>query len=238
MPERDMTCTHKHGTKKTSVSTKRSEMIDMPEQPSIADALNALPPELRAIVEGQLKRTATSAREFQHVSHSQYYNEETVEGQVKRSPSGIENPNTLRIAQNKKAFGKRQVAVSLTKGRDGSIAMTNVAMFPVQSVAVKDGRLTITLNDTFNEQETKFIQQWAKAKYQERPQPASTQTQTQEASAESEQASEQAPVDAKAIKVALLKAKVKATDENVSLVQDLMKQGGLSLTDAVNSLAS
>ena len=208
----------------------------MPEQPSIADALNALSPELRAIVEGQLKRTATSAREFQHVSHSQYYNEETVEGQVKRSPSGIENPNTLRIAQNKKAFGKRQVAVSLTKGRDGSIAMTNVAMFPVQSVSVKDGRVTITLNDTFNAEETKFIQQWAKAKYQERPQPASTQTQTQEAEAPAESA--EAPVDAKAIKVALLKAKVKATDENVSLVQDLMKQGGLSLTDAVNSLAS
>jgi hypothetical protein len=206
----------------------------MPE-PSIADALNALPPELRAIVEGQLKRTATSAREFQHVSHSQYYNEETVEGQTKRTPSGIENPNTLRIAQNRKAFGKRQVAISLTKGRDGSIAMTNVAMFPVQSVSVKDGRLTITLNDTFNEQETKFIQQWAKAKYQERPQPASTQTQEAEAPAESAEAP---TPDAKAIKVALLKAKVKATDENVSLVQDLMKQGGLSLTDAVNSLAS
>jgi hypothetical protein len=208
----------------------------MPEsQPSIADALNALPPELRAIVEGQLKRTATSAREFQHVSHSQYYNEETVEGQVKRSPSGIENPNTLRIAQNRKAFGKRQVAISMTKGRDGSIALTNVAMFPVQSVSVKDGRVTITLNDTFNAEETKFIQQWAKAKYQERPQPASTQTQEAEAPAES---AESPTPDAKAIKVALLKAKVKASDENVSLVQDLMKQGGLSLTDAVNSLAS
>jgi hypothetical protein len=210
----------------------------MPEQPSIADALNALSPELRAIVEGQLKRTATSAREFQHVSHSQYYNEETVEGQVKRTPSGIENPNTLRIAQNKKAFGKRQVAISMTKGRDGSIALTNVAMFPVQSVSVKDGRVTITLGDTFNAEETKFIQQWAKAKYQERPQPASAQqTQTQEAEAPAESAEAPTP-DAKAIKVALLKAKVKATDENVSLVQDLMKQGGLSLTDAVNSLAS
>jgi hypothetical protein len=209
----------------------------MPE-PSIADALNALSPELRAIVEGQLKRTATSAREFQHVSHSQYYNEETVEGQVKRTPSGIENPNTLRIAQNKKAFGKRQVAISMTKGRDGSIALTNVAMFPVQSVSVKDGRVTITLNDTFNAEETKFIQQWAKAKYQERPQPASAQqTQTQEAEAPAESAEAPTP-DAKAIKVALLKAKVKATDENVSLVQDLMKQGGLSLTDAINSLAS
>jgi len=211
---------------------------------SVAEALSTLPPEVRAILESQLKKTAT-ARVFEHVGNSQYYNQVTTEGQTRNVPSGIPNPNTLKISHDTKAFGKRSVGLSFNRGRDGKIAISNAAFFPVRSLALsKDGALSITVDDTFNAKEVTFITGWMKSKYAERP--ASTETTTVSTPEVTTEAPTPAPAstapsvvpaDIK-IKAALLKAKVKPSDENISLVKDLISQGGETLESAVASLAS
>jgi hypothetical protein len=208
---------------------------------SLADALATLSPEVRAAIESQLKRTA-SAKQFQHVDYSQYYTEETVEGKVQNRPSGISNTNVLKISHDKKAFGKRNVAISVSRNRDGTLSISNAAFFPVSTVSLsKEGRLSLTLNDTFNAQEMQFITGWTKAKYTERPtaaQAATTEATSTEAPAPAAPATSVTVPDVKVVKVALIKAKVKPTDENVSLIGDIMTQTGASLSEAVTQLAA
>lgn len=211
---------------------------------SLADALATLSPEVRAAIESQLKRTA-QARQFQHVDYSQYYDEETVEGKTNRKPSGISNTNVLKISHDKKAFGKRPVAISIGRSKDNSLSITNAAFFPVSGVSLsKDGKLSLTLNDTFNQTEMGFISTWAKGKYTERPasQASAPTVSTPEVSVSTPETPAPAPsatVPAdKVITVALVKGKVKPTAENISLVKDLMTSAGQSLDEAVKSLAA
>jgi hypothetical protein len=103
------------------------------------------------------------------------------------------------------------------------------------------------MKDTFTEDEKKFIATWQKSKYIERPAPSapSTETTTTEEPPTTESPTETAKPTATAtvseaqIKVALIKTKkLKPTPENISLVHDLMTEGGYTLDKAVTELAS
>jgi hypothetical protein len=92
---------------------------------SIAEILANLPPEQRAIIEASLKRTA-QAKGFQHVSYADYYDVVTVEGRETRRPSGIENPNNLKISYTKK-LGRRNTGFGINRQRDSSYTLNSLA---------------------------------------------------------------------------------------------------------------
>ena len=213
---------------------------------SVAEILANLPAEQRAILEASLKRGATG-RAFVHVGNSQYYDTTTVEGQDRRTPSGIENPNSLKLSYTRK-IGRRNAGMTVSRSQDGSLAIANATFSPVESLSIsRDGKLSVTLKDTFNDAEKQFIATWMKAKFVARP--AGQTAQATSTSTSTEPTTEEAPSEAPSapsatlttaqIKVAIIKSKkLKATDENLSLVQDLMKEGGMTLDAAITELAS
>lgn len=211
---------------------------------SVAEILANLPAEQRAILEASLKRGATG-RAFVHVGNSQYYDTTTVEGQDRRTPSGIENPNSLKLSYTRK-IGRRNAGMTISRSQDGSLAIANATFSPVESLSIsRDGKLSITLKDTFTDAEKQFIATWMKAKFVARPQTAqaststTTETTTETTTSETPAAAPAASATTAQIKVAIIKSKkLKATDENVSLVNDLMKEGGMSLDAAIGELAS
>jgi hypothetical protein len=212
-------------------------------QISVAEALAKLPPEIRAVLESQLKRSATG-RAFQHVGHTQYYDRVTVEGKEQNRASGIDNPNSLKISYTRK-IGRRNTGFGINRQRDGSLTL-NAFSSPVDSISLtREGKLIVTPKDSFNDEEKKFIASWMKQKFVERPAPTeapSTATVEGESTTTTESSTSEAPAQPSVsdgqIKVALVKAKVKATAENVSLIHDLMTDGGQTLAEAVASLAS
>ena len=213
---------------------------------SVAEILAGLDPAQRAILEASLKRGATG-RAFVHVGNSQYYDTTTVEGQDRRTPSGIENPNSLKLSYTRK-IGRRNAGMTVSRSQDGTLAIANATFSPVESLSIsRDGKLSVTLKDTFTDAEKQFIATWMKAKFVARPQASVTTTTTTSDETTTEETPSEAPAapatgtapSTSVIKVAIIKSKkLKATDENVSLVQDLMNQGGMTLDAAIGELAS
>jgi len=234
--------THNHilRTQKTSEILRSDK--PMSNQPSVADILAALPQEQRAIIEASLKRGA-QARGFQHVGNSQYYDTKVEEGKETRTPSGIDNPNSLKISYTTKV-GRRNAGLTVSRNNQNTLSIANATFAPVESLSLsRDGKLSVTLKDTFNDSEKSFITAYMKQKFVPRPAAQAAATTTTETAPSEETSPEETPATTAipadgAIKVALIKGKLKPTAENISLVKDLMSQAGYDLAKSVQELAS
>ena len=204
---------------------------------SVAEILAALPAEQRALIEQSLKRGSTG-RGFVHVGHTQYYDAETKEGKTVRTNSGIDNPNSLKVSTNER-IGRRFRGFSVNRQKDNTLRLTAFSA-PCASVTLdKNGMMYIAIKDTFSDAERKFIADWQKTKFTERPANAPEAPAPAEAPSETPSAPAAPSVSESAIKVALIKSKkLKPTAENISLVNDIMSSTGASLDEAVSQLAS
>jgi hypothetical protein len=169
-----------------------------------------------------------------------------VEGQERRTPSGIENPNSLKLSYTTKV-GRRNAGLTVTRNAQNTMSIANATFAPIESLSLsRDGKLSITLKDTFSDAEKAFIVKYMKDKFVARPASASKSNTTETTTTSDESTSSETPPPATSatasnaqIKVAIIKSKkLKATDENVSLVNDLMKEGGMTLDAAIGELAS
>lgn len=203
----------------------------------IAAIIASLPPEQRAIVEASLKRGA-QARGFVHVGHTQFYDAETKEGKTVRTNSGIDNPNSLKVSFNER-IGRRFKGFSINRQKDNTLRLTAFSA-PVESVILdKNGKMSLIVRDTYSDADRQFIASWQKSKYSERPATAPEPTPSTPVTTVESQTAPAVSVSEQAVKVALIKSKkLKATAENVSLVNDIMSSTGVDIETAVAQLAA
>lgn len=240
-------------------SYQEQAQIITPEQAAKFDNLSASQALSMAPDELRLYRAYLNAKMQSAIPSRSYTPQEVKPIQFGRLPSTtgewVENPNVCQVSLLEiRSNARRKPEIRIGRYEDGSVRVKTdgFTYLPLSAIGLtKDGQLTMTVAHKLSAEDAKFFNAYLKSKYVKPSANVTTVTTVESSDSDSTESAtetvESAPTapaktsgpTAANIKVALMKAKIATTAENMDIVTQLTSgDGAVTLAEAIKSLGA
>jgi hypothetical protein len=240
-------------------SYQEQAQIITPEQAAQFDGMTSAQALAMAPESLRLYRAYLNAKMQSAIPSRSYTPQEVKPIQFGRLPSTtgewVENPNVCQVSLLEiRSNARRKPEIRIGRYEDGSVRVKTdgFTYLPLSAIGLtKDGQLTMTVAHKLSADDSKFFNSYLKSKFVKPSANVTTVTtvessgdESTETVSETVEASITAPTKSNAptaasIKVALMKAKIATTAENMDIVTQLTTgDGAVTLAEAIKSLGA